>query len=65
MTAAAKTLFDCAMSLRRLAHDYKKDALMWASMGKLEYYADCRNKSDRLWRDAKWYLEHARMLNNA
>jgi len=64
MNVAAEPLFHCALTMRRLAHDSKREALMWEKQGNLKYYQDCRKESDRFWENAKFYLSHARMLNN-
>lgn len=51
-----------ALKQRQLAHSNKKEALRWEAEGNYAFYASCRKEANRLWADAKWYLQHARMV---
>ena len=53
--------FSLSQTQRRLAHEYKRWALADAAEGFLELYERHRAESDRLWNDAKWHLNRARM----
>lgn len=50
----------CSQTLRRLAHELKREAQDWERKGHLKNYRDCRAESDRLWDRSKWYLNFAR-----
>ena len=53
--------FSLSQRQRRLAHEYKRWALEDAAEGFLELSRRHKAESDRLWNDAKWHLNRARM----
>lgn len=57
----ATALFSLSQTQRRLAHRQRAEALKWEAQNNHRNYADCILEARRLWRDAKWHLERARM----
>jgi hypothetical protein len=57
----ATALFNLSQTQRRLAHDVRREALEWEARGNYQKFASCMLEGRRLWRDAKWHLERARM----
>ena len=59
--ATATALFSLSQTQRRLAHEIRREALKWEAAGNYQKFASCMLEGRRLWRDAKWHLERARM----
>ena len=59
--STALSYLSLSRTLRRLAHDYKRMALEDEQAGNLERYRLFRGYSDRAWRNAKFYLNQARI----
>lgn len=57
----AEALFSLSQTQRRLAHRNRFEALKWEAEGNHRNFASCMLEARRLWRDAKWHLERARM----
>jgi len=57
----ASAYFSLSQTQRRLAHRYRADALRYEAEGNHRNYASCMLEARRLWRDAKWHLERAKM----
>lgn len=57
----AKAYFSLSQTQRRLAHQVRRDALKWEALGNYQKFAACMLDGRRLWQDAKWHLERARM----
>ncbi|MBZ9759443.1 hypothetical protein LB553_00890 [Mesorhizobium sp. CA8] len=57
----ASAWFSLSQTQRRLAHRYRADALKYEADGNHRNYASCMLEARRLWRDAKWHLERAKM----
>jgi hypothetical protein len=54
-------LFSLSQTQRRLAHETRREALKWEAAGNYQNFASCMLEGRRLWRDAKWHLERAKM----
>jgi hypothetical protein len=50
-----------AMTQRRLAHIARREALAWEAAGDYRRYGPAAVEARRLWREAKWHLERAKM----
>lgn len=57
----ASAYFSLSQTQRRLAHRYRHDALRYEAEGNHRNYTSCMFEARRLWRDAKWHLDRARM----
>jgi len=57
----AQAEFSLSQTLRRLAHAARREAQAWEAQGKYQKFADAMLEGRRLWRDAKWHLERAKM----
>lgn len=56
-----KVLLSLSQTQRRLAHEIRREAFKWEADGNYQKFASCMLEGRRLWRDAKWHLERARM----
>ncbi|WP_173931359.1 hypothetical protein [Chelativorans sp. Marseille-P2723] len=63
--AVSSAFFSLAMTQRRLAHSYKRDALKAKALGNDKRFEEFRQKSDRLWNDAKKHFSYARSWRQA
>lgn len=61
MNSEAQAWFSLSQTQRRLAHEYKRFALEDEQAGKLERYRLNRQRSDTLWRSAKFSLQRVRI----
>lgn len=61
MNSEAQAWFDLSQTQRRLAHEYKRFALEDEQAGKLERYRLNKQRSDTLWRSAKFSLQRLRV----
>lgn len=52
--------FRCSQTLRRMAHEDKREAMEALALGKMERFERLRTESDRRWRSAKWHLNYAK-----
>ncbi len=57
----AKVLFSLSQTQRREAHTARRQAIMWEAAGSYQKFADCMIEGRRLWREAFWHLDRARM----
>jgi hypothetical protein len=60
----ARALFDLSQTQRRLAHIARREAFDWEAKGNYQNFASCMLEGRRLWKDAKWHLERAKMNRN-
>lgn len=61
MTSQAQAWFSLSQTQRRLAWEYRRFALEDEQAGKLERYRINRQRSDTLWRSAKFSLQRLRV----
>lgn len=61
LTETGKAMLSLAKTLKRIAHEYKREALEWEAKGNLKFYRECRAASTEAWRKAWFYLDHADM----
>ena len=59
LTETGKAFLNLARTLRRHAHEYKREALGYEASGNLKLYRECRSASTEAWRKARWYCFHA------
>jgi hypothetical protein len=57
----AQAWFSLSQTQRRLAWEYKRFAIEDEQNGNLERYRLNRDRSDRLWRSAKWSFQRLRV----
>lgn len=57
----ALAYFKLSQTQRRLAHAARREAQDWEAQGKYQKFADTMLEARRLWREAKWHLERAKM----
>lgn len=57
----ARALFSLSQTQRRLAHQIRREAFDWEARGNYRNFANCMLEGRRLWREAKWHLQNARM----
>ena len=57
----ARDYLSLAKTLREIAHSHKRSALRAEADGFLKSYRFFRQASDRAWRNAKYYLNQARI----
>lgn len=61
-----QSMFDALVSLsrtqRRLAHEAKRQAMKAETEGNLDWYRRFRRDSERLWKEARWHLNRARIF---
>lgn len=57
----AQAEFSLSQTLRRLAHISRREALAWEAAGDYRRYGPAAVEARRLWRDAKWHLQRAKM----
>jgi cellobiose-specific phosphotransferase system component IIA len=60
-TKTANAYLSLSQTQRRLAHRYRADALKYEAEGNHRNYTSCMHEARRLWNDAKWHLERAKM----
>lgn len=60
-----EAMVSLALKQRKLAHANKQEALRWEAEGNHAFYVSCRKEANRLWAEAKWYLQHARTFRGA
>jgi hypothetical protein len=65
MNTEARAWFSLSQKQRRLAHEYKRFALDDEQAGKLERYRINRQRSDTLWRAAKFSFQRVRVWRYA
>lgn len=58
---AAIAYLSLAMTQRRLAHIARREALAWEAAGDYRRYGPAAVEARRLWREAKWHVQRARM----
>ncbi|CAN7498077.1 hypothetical protein LJR231_003500 [Phyllobacterium sp. LjRoot231] len=61
MNSQAQAWFSLSQTQRRLAHEYHRFALEDEKNGNLERYKLNRDRSDRLWRSAKWSFQRLKV----
>lgn len=61
MTSEAQAWFSLSQKQRRLAWEYRRFALEDEQAGKLERYRLNKQRSDTLWRSAKFSLQRLRV----
>lgn len=61
MTSEAQAWFDLSQTQRRLAWEYRRFALEDEQAGKLERYRLNKQRSDTLWRSAKWSFQRLKV----
>jgi len=61
MTREAQAWFSLSQTQRRLAHEYRRFALQDEQAGKLDRYRLNRQRSDTLWRSAKFSLQRVKV----
>lgn len=57
----ARALFNLSQTQRRLAHAARREAFDWEAAGNYQNFASCMLEGRRLWTEAKWHLERAKM----
>jgi hypothetical protein len=57
----AQALFSLSQTQRRLAHRVRREAMGWEAKGNYQNFANCMLEGRRLWTEAKWHLERARI----
>lgn len=57
----ARALFSLSQTQRRLAHQIRREAFDWEARGHYQNFASCMLEGRRLWKEAKWHLQNARM----
>lgn len=57
----ALAYFKLSQTQRRLAHAARREAFGWEARGNYQNFASCMLEGRRLWREALWHLERAKM----
>ncbi|TGV15790.1 hypothetical protein EN816_00630 [Mesorhizobium sp. M8A.F.Ca.ET.173.01.1.1] len=60
----AQAEFSLSQTQRRLAHRQRSEALRWEAEGNRANYLHCILEARRLWRDAKWHFQRAKINRN-
>jgi len=60
LTSMGRNIFSTALTLRRIAHEYKREALEYRREGNERLFQQCKAESDRYWQNAKDWLDMAR-----
>lgn len=57
----ARALFSLSQTQRRLAHRIRREAFEWEKRGNYQNFASCMLEGRRLWREAIWHLQRAKV----